>query len=91
MVEFLNSIPKNAKDSIKEVCIDLCSSYKTVVKKLMPQADLVVDRFHVEVLANRIVDSIRSVIQLEDGRSKSQIKKLLITYIIYWMIKKKKN
>ena len=79
LIEFLNSIPKDAKDSIKEVCIDLKSSYKTVVNQLMPQADLIADRFHVEQLANRMVDSVRSVVQAEEGRSKNQIKTLLMT------------
>ena len=76
LIEFLNSIPKDAKDRIEEVCIDLRSSYKSVAGKLMPKADIVADRFHVETLANRMVDSIRSVIQSEDGRSRNNIKKL---------------
>ena len=57
----------------------------------MPKADVVADRFHVEMLANRMVDSMRSVIQSEDGRQRTKIKKLLMTkyYLIDDKDKKK--
>lgn len=79
LIEFLNSIPKKAKDSIKEVAIDLKQGYKTVIKQCLPKADIVADRFHVETLANRMVDDIRAVVQEEFVGRKGQLKKLLLT------------
>jgi len=79
LIEFLNSIPKKAKDRIKEVAIDLKQGYKTVVKQCLPQADIVADRFHVETLANRMVDDIRAVVQEEYTGRKGQLKKMLLT------------
>ena len=79
LIEFLNSIPKKAKDSIKEVAMDLKQGYKTVIQQSLPKAAIVADRFHVETLANRMVDEIRAVVQEEYLGRKSQLKKLLLT------------
>jgi len=79
LIEFLNSIPKKAKDNIKEVCIDLKQGYKIVAKQCLPQADIVADRFHVETIANRMVDDIRAIIQSEEVGRRGQLKKILLT------------
>ncbi len=79
LIEFLNSIPKQAKNNIKEVSIDLKNSYKTVIKQCLPMADIVADRYHVETLAKRMVDDIRTVVQEEYIGRKGQLKKLLLT------------
>jgi transposase len=46
-------------DQIIEVSIDLSGSYRGLVKKMMPNADIVADRFHVMKLVN---DELNSVI-----------------------------
>jgi len=79
LIEFLNSIPKKAKDGIKEVSIDLKTSYKVAIKHCLPKADIVADRYHVEILAKRMVDEIRAVVQEEHVGRKGQMKKLLLT------------
>lgn len=79
LIEFLNSIPKKAKDSIKEVSIDLKSSYKAAIKHCLPQADIVADRYHVETLAKRTVDEIRAVVQESETGRRGQLKKILLT------------
>lgn len=77
LIEFLNSIPKLAKDRIKEVAMDLKQSYKTAVKQCLPNADIVADRYHVETLMNRMVDDVRAVVQEEYAGRKGQLKKIL--------------
>lgn len=79
LIEFLNSIPKKAKDSIKEVAIDLKWGYKTALRYCLPNADIVADRYHVETLAKRTVDAIRAVIQSEETGRRGQLKKILLT------------
>lgn len=79
LVEFLNSIPKTAKNGIKEVCIDLKQSYQTVIKQCLPQANIVADRYHVETLANNMVDEVRTIIQAGETGRRGQLKKLLTT------------
>lgn len=79
LIEFLNSIPKKAKESIKEVCIDLKHGYKTVIKQCLPEADIVADRFHVETLVKRMVDDIRAVVQDDCPGRRGHLKKILLT------------
>lgn len=79
LTEFLNSIPKQAKNNIKEVAIDLKMGYKAVIKQCLPNADIVADRFHVQTLMNRMVDDIRAVIQSNETGRRGQLKKLLTT------------
>jgi len=42
---YLNSLP--GKNKVKVVCIDLSSSYRSLVKQYFPNAKIVADRFHV--------------------------------------------
>ena len=74
--KFIREIPAEYRDKIDEVCTDLRSSYKSVVEKMLPRADLTADRFHVETLARRALDEIRSVVQ-EEGGNRMNLKKLL--------------
>lgn len=75
--KFINEIPSKYRAKIEEVCIDLRSSYKTVADKLLPKAELVADRFHVETLARRVLDEIRAVVQEEGRGRKMNMKKIL--------------
>ena len=76
---FINSIPLICRANIKEVCTDLRASYRTVVEELLPQANLTADRYHVETLARRALDDIRTIVQTEARSSRLNLKKLLWT------------
>jgi len=75
--KFLREIPSEYRDKINEVCTDLRSSYKPVIERVLPGAILTADRFHVELLARRALDEIRTVIQDEAKGSRINLKKLL--------------
>jgi transposase len=77
LTRFISEIPREYREKINEVCTDLRSSYKTVVEKMLPKADLTADRFHVETLARRALDDIRSVVQEEWPERRMNLKKLL--------------
>lgn len=66
--QWLQNIPAVAKDRIREVCIDLKVGYRNIVRTTLPQAAIVVDRFHVEQLTNRVLDNIRSVVVTSEPR-----------------------
>lgn len=59
---FLHSIPKTAQRRIKEVCIDMRRSFRTVIEECLPYAKIVVDPFHLVRLANDMMDEVRSVV-----------------------------
>lgn len=74
---YLRQIPHEYRLKINEACTDLRPSYGVVVKKLLPNASLTADRFHVEMVARRTLDEIRSVIQDEAKGSRMNLKRLL--------------
>lgn len=47
------------RDQIQVVVIDMWRQYRQVANEVLPQADVVVDRFHVERLATRGLETIR--------------------------------
>ena len=57
-------------DKIEEVSIDLWQGYRSLVKELMPLAQLVADRFHVMVQINKELDTQRK-------REKDQVKEVI--------------
>src|SRR4028118_1692558 len=65
----LNSWGSEVLEQIEEVSIDLWKGYKTLVKKLMPNVQVVADRFHVMVQVNNELDTERK-------REKRQVRDL---------------
>jgi transposase len=45
---------------IREVSIDLCGNYRGLIRKVLPQADIVADRFHVMKLVNEELNRMRN-------------------------------
>jgi transposase len=47
---------------IVEVSIDLSGNYKGIVHKMLPNADVIADRFHVMKIINQELDTARRII-----------------------------
>jgi transposase len=47
VVAFLRSIPQRLSETIRTVCCDMYEGYSEAVREELPQAQIVVDRFHV--------------------------------------------
>lgn len=77
LAQFIAQIPSKYRDRINEVCTDLRSSYRPVIEKMLPQAILTADRFHVGLLARRALDDIRTIVQDEASGSRINLKKIL--------------
>ncbi len=78
VIDYLQSWGQELLSQIQEVSIDLWKSYKTVAEKLMPQAVIVADRFHVMKQVNQELDaqrkkSRREAEQLENESEKEGI------------------
>lgn len=73
----LNSWGSEVLEQIEEVSIDLWKNYKTLVHKLMPNAQVVADRFHVMVQVNKELDTQRKRErrQIIDSSNKSKASK----------------
>ncbi len=78
VTNYLQSWGSEVLSQIKEVSIDLWKSYKKVAEKLMPQAIIVADRFHVMKQVNQELDAQRKksrkeAEQLENESEKEEI------------------
>lgn len=59
LIEVLQKIPEPVRKKVKEVTIDMAASLNLAVKRCFPQADRVIDRFHVQQLAFEAVQETR--------------------------------
>lgn len=59
VIEVLNSISKKEREVVKEVTLDMAGSMDKIVRSCFPCATRVIDRFHVQKLANDAVQEIR--------------------------------
>jgi transposase len=65
--KYFKSLPDEAKTRVKEVCIDMKSSYLTVLEEMFPRSKIVLDRFHVVKEMVRQVEEMRKIMQV-NGR-----------------------
>lgn len=82
-------------DSIEEVSIDLWSGYKNLVKELIPNAEVVADRFHVMKLVNDELDGERKALKRKLKKVKKKVKRERLTLVItnskYPLLKNEKD
>ena len=63
-------------EKVKTVTIDMSPSYFSFAKKYFPNANVVIDRFHVQRLINRIVNKLR--LRLREDQRKDPIRHLTL-------------
>jgi transposase len=78
VTNYLESWGHEVLNKVQEVSIDLWKPYKKVAEKIMPQAVVVADRFHVMKQVNQELDnqrkkSKREAMQLENKSEKAQL------------------
>lgn len=59
VIEVLNKIPDDKRDSVQEVTLDMAESMRKIVRRCFPNARRVIDRFHVQKLAYDALQEIR--------------------------------
>jgi transposase len=75
IMEVLREWGEEVLKEIEYVSIDLWKPYKSLVKKLMPNAEVVADRFHVMKQVNEELDEQRKTQKTEAKKEKSSKKK----------------
>ena len=95
IAEYLQGLGSAILEQIEEVSIDLWKPYKTVVEELIPNAQIVADRFHVMTQINKELDARRKKEkrQAEKLKNKQEREKKLsgIKRSKYALLKKKEN
>ncbi len=69
-------------ENIEEVSIDLWSGYKNLVEELMPNAEVVADRFHVMKLVNEELDAERKLVKRKGEKIKKKAEKEKLLKVI---------
>jgi transposase len=59
--ELLQELDATQRAGVKAVAMDIWSAYRSAVEKLLPQADIVHDKFHLCAYLNKAVDTVRKV------------------------------
>ena len=87
VVEFLKTIPARLQKTVQEVCSDLYEGFLGAVEEVLPNAQLVADRFHVTKLYRAAVDTLRKV---EMKELKSLLKKEEFAHLkgVLWALRK---
>jgi transposase len=75
MAQALQSMGNEVLEQIEEVSIDLWKPYKSLVKELMPNADVTIDRFHVMKQVNDELDAARKQQKKEANSLKNKLDK----------------
>ena len=60
---FLRQIPARLRRQVREVCTDMYEGYTSAVREVLPQARIVVDRFHVAKAYRDCADDLRKEVQ----------------------------
>jgi len=56
---FFDKLTEEQKATIKAVCIDRNGAYAAVVEEMLPQAEIVYDKFHIMASLNKALDEVR--------------------------------
>lgn len=59
VIEVLEKIPEQERDTVEEVTLDMANSMRKIVRNCFPKANQVIDRFHVQKLAYDALQEIR--------------------------------
>jgi transposase len=62
---FLRQFPERLRRQVREVCTDMYEGYTNAVREVLPQARIVVDRFHVAKAYRDCADRLRKEVQRE--------------------------
>lgn len=59
IIDMLKQQPEEMRASVEEVCVDMWGGFPKVIKEVFPNANIVIDRFHVMKLVNKSLNKIR--------------------------------
>lgn len=63
LIDYFNRLPD--KDKVRWVAMDMWNVYRQVVEKCLPEARIVVDKFHIQRMANEALEKVRKKVRKE--------------------------
>lgn len=70
--DFLKDMPDAFKSAVRRVCSDMYDGFINAAREALPQADVVIDRFHVAKQYNKGVDNLRKTVLKELKKALSE-------------------
>lgn len=71
--EWLGGLPEKERRAVKVVSMDMWEAYRQAVRKMLPHAQIVADRFHVMKQLNHQIDLIRRSIQRKAKKDENEV------------------
>ena len=65
IITVLKQQPIEMREGVEEVCVDMWGGFPKVIREIFPNAQIVIDRFHVQKLVNKALNKIRLVVNLK--------------------------
>jgi transposase len=65
IIDILKQQPLAMREGVEEVCVDMWGGFPKVIREVFPNAETVVDRFHVQKLVNKALNKIRLALNLK--------------------------
>jgi transposase len=71
IITALKRVPQALRDQIEEVSVDMWGGFPKVIREVFPNAKTVIDRFHVQKLINKNLNSIRLKLEIKGLKNKN--------------------
>ena len=78
LVKHLKNLSNDVKQRISEVCIDMKYSYKVAIESELPNAKIVIDKFHVIKELIRQMEDLRKIFQERNVKGYRRINRFLL-------------
>jgi len=78
LVNYLKMLPEDTKSRVSEVCIDMKYSYLVAIRQELPNAKLVIDKFHIIKELIRQMEDIRKIFQQQNIKGYRRINRFLL-------------
>lgn len=72
LVEWLNALENETKKHLRVVCLDMWEPYHLAIQEVLPEIDIVVDRFHVMQNLNNALSEARRTLQRQADKETSE-------------------
>ena len=73
IIEILAKIPKEKRELVKEVTLDMSNAMDLIIRRSFPNAKIVTDRFHVQQLVSDALQEVRIDIKREVTKEENEI------------------
>lgn len=75
IIEQLKLQPRETRENVKEVSVDMWGGFQKVIKAVFPNALIVIDRFHVMKLVNKALNKIRLLLDFKGLKNRCLLMK----------------